>query len=218
MKKIIILFLVFTLCLSSISTLAIERKTYNDPVVLNAETSVTPFVETAEGDSIQDLYKLDGEVTPMVLDVLVIGKLILKALLLAVTIIPVVKESDSYNTIVAWIDANKVKEYGTITEYDRIENKMTVVAIRLYWERINHLVASNARFYNGSLQFANDLYTKKIQHTLNVYALSSTIAEDGNFGPGTKAAVVAFQKQYYLIADGSVGPLTYAELAKAKKY
>jgi len=111
LKKIIILFLLFSLCLSSISTLAIERKTYNDPVVLNAETSVTSSVETAEGNSIQDLYKLDGEVTPMVLDVLVIGKLILEAILLAFTIIPVVKESDSYNTIVAWTDANKVKKY-----------------------------------------------------------------------------------------------------------
>lgn len=38
--------------------------------------------------------------------------------------------------------------------------------------------------------------------------------EDGNFGPGCKAAVLAFQKDHGLAQDGSVGPGTLHELQK----
>jgi peptidoglycan hydrolase-like protein with peptidoglycan-binding domain len=38
------------------------------------------------------------------------------------------------------------------------------------------------------------------------------IAADGDFGPGTKAAVVAFQKKHGLYADGIVGQKTWAKL------
>lgn len=48
----------------------------------------------------------------------------------------------------------------------------------------------------------------KVQRALGITA-------DGKFGPGTKAAVVAFQKKNGLTADGIVGPQTRAKLGVA---
>ncbi|MFF7794644.1 GH25 family lysozyme [Streptomyces sp. NPDC007991] len=49
-----------------------------------------------------------------------------------------------------------------------------------------------------------------LQHLLNAHGAG--LAVDGRFGPGTRAAVVSFQKSKALDADGIVGPLTWQAL------
>ncbi|MDQ6999039.1 MAG: peptidoglycan-binding domain-containing protein, partial [Mariprofundus sp.] len=51
----------------------------------------------------------------------------------------------------------------------------------------------------------------RIQKTLSEKGFSPG-AVDGQFGPGTEAAVIAFQKSEGLLADGIVGPVTLAAL------
>jgi N-acetylmuramoyl-L-alanine amidase len=69
----------------------------------------------------------------------------------------------------------------------------------------------------------NSKSVKELQKLLNLrYSKASMwnklrygwkkVVEDGDFGPNTKKAVIAFQKQAGLVADGVVGPKTWAEL------
>ncbi|MFC6596928.1 peptidoglycan-binding domain-containing protein [Kitasatospora paranensis] len=50
-----------------------------------------------------------------------------------------------------------------------------------------------------------------VQHALN-YARGAALTEDGQFGPATKNALVGFQQQHGLQADGVVGPQTGSSL------
>lgn len=55
---------------------------------------------------------------------------------------------------------------------------------------------------------------RQLQHQLNV-VLGTNLAEDGVFGPGTEAAVRAFQQLKHLQVDGIAGPSTLNALETA---
>jgi hypothetical protein len=53
-----------------------------------------------------------------------------------------------------------------------------------------------------------------LQDRLNVWHAHPQLTVDGDFGPGTLAAVHTFQTQNHLTSDGIVGPSTWAALGK----
>lgn len=58
---------------------------------------------------------------------------------------------------------------------------------------------------------SNNIYVGQVQSRLKkIGYYNSTI--DNNFGPNTKAAVIAYQRDSGLLDDGSVGPLTWNSL------
>src|SRR5215208_4044219 len=62
---------------------------------------------------------------------------------------------------------------------------------------------------------ANGPDVKRLQRLLNAILIPSPgLTEDGDFGQKTHDAVVAFQKQALLTADGVVGPKTWTALGQ----
>src|SRR5437868_13967849 len=59
-------------------------------------------------------------------------------------------------------------------------------------------------------QGSQGTHVRTIQQRLKDLGYAITI--DGNFGPGTREAVAAFQRKTNLLADGIVGPKTSADL------
>ncbi|MEA5146013.1 MAG: peptidoglycan-binding domain-containing protein [Candidatus Limiplasma sp.] len=57
---------------------------------------------------------------------------------------------------------------------------------------------------------------KRLQTWLNDIGGGNALAEDGHFGAATEAAVRAYQQACGLVADGIVGPKTWATLADAR--
>jgi len=53
---------------------------------------------------------------------------------------------------------------------------------------------------------------KQVQERLNTLGANPRLATDGNFGPLTEAAVIAFQRSNGLNSDGVVGPITWNAL------
>ncbi|MCI9889364.1 peptidoglycan-binding protein [Micrococcales bacterium 31B] len=60
---------------------------------------------------------------------------------------------------------------------------------------------------------AHNAHVSTLQSLLNAHG--ARLRVDGRFGPGTKAAVVAFQRSQSLTADGRVGPATKAALLRS---
>lgn len=71
--------------------------------------------------------------------------------------------------------------------------------------------ASGCVAYNYS-QGGNGTCVKYIQQIVNASAVTGYISTDGSFGPATKAAVIAFQRNRGITADGIVGPTTWKNL------
>lgn len=63
-----------------------------------------------------------------------------------------------------------------------------------------------------SKQGSRAIPVKLLQRLLNKKGAAPALAEDGIFGPLTKAAVLAFRKQESLAQDGIVGPNTWGRL------
>jgi len=82
------------------------------------------------------------------------------------------------------------------------------------------MAAITTPLYPGVLQRVGSAgaNVRIIQEYLNVIGRIHTsiplLAEDGIFGPRTQASVIAFQRQFGLVPDGIVGPLTWAELMR----
>jgi len=57
---------------------------------------------------------------------------------------------------------------------------------------------------------ATGILVEQLQQDLQI--LGYTVTVDGDFGPGTQTAVIQFQQDHQLPADGIAGPITLAEL------
>ncbi|MGN0065554.1 MAG: peptidoglycan-binding protein [Nocardioides sp.] len=80
------------------------------------------------------------------------------------------------------------------------------VAGPLTWQKLVVTVAQGSTNLNA---------VKAAQTQLNKYGANLVV--DGQFGPGTTAAVKAFQRSRGLVEDGSVGPNTWRELLGASQ-
>jgi putative chitinase len=58
----------------------------------------------------------------------------------------------------------------------------------------------------------SDPQVRELQEALRTFGIAPELAVDGRFGPNTRAALVAFQKQAQIPADGIYGPVTKAAL------
>lgn len=86
-----------------------------------------------------------------------------------------------------------------------IEHTRNAEASRMPWELVEHIPAW-PQLRLGAASTA----VRQLQALLNAHGAALTV--DGRFGPGTRSAVLAFQRSKSIEVDGVAGPETYTTL------
>lgn len=86
-----------------------------------------------------------------------------------------------------------------------IEHTKSAEASKAVWELVEHIPA-----WPELRQGANSIPVRQLQALLNAHG--SALVVDGRFGPGTRSAVLAFQRAKKIKVDGVAGPETYTTL------
>ena len=127
-------------------------------------------------------------------------------------------DGKTFETVYAHLQSIGVKVGQTVKQGERIGVKGSTgnsTGIHLHFEV--HIGRWNNKFTNAvdSLRYVVDQEVKQIQSLL--VKAGYKIAVDGLNGPATKSAVKSFQMDSGLVADGIIGKLTTAVLAKVAK-
>lgn len=72
----------------------------------------------------------------------------------------------------------------------------------------------------GAIQQLTNYHTQRVGQASgsgSIFPITAAIAVDGQFGPKTAAAVMAFQKYMHIGVDGEVGPQTWSYLCNPWK-
>lgn len=86
-----------------------------------------------------------------------------------------------------------------------IEHTAAAEASKALWELVEHIPT-----WPELKQGAQSMAVRQLQALLNGHGASLVV--DGRFGPGTRSAVLAFQKAKNIKVDGVAGPQTYTTL------
>ena len=92
-------------------------------------------------------------------------------------------------------------------EKEKTENKTTVLKYQGLIDKLQKLVNDRISMKLRS----NGTRVGTLQEFLNIYNNTSSRV-DNDYGPGTRKAVIAFQKSQKISADGEAGPATFRKM------